>query len=167
MIAPILSFTAEEIWRHIPGEKEESVFLSDFPEIDPEFTDSEIERNWEVLWKIRDEVNKALEIRRQEKFIGNALEAKVTLYVNEETGKILEAYRSLLPTLFIVSSAEVGKISEVSEIAYKSNEINELAVLVERAEGEKCQRCWNWSVSVGKYEDHPGLCNRCHEAVTA
>jgi isoleucyl-tRNA synthetase len=167
MIAPILSFTAEEIWRHIPGEKEESVFLSDFPEIAPEFTDSEIERNWEVLWKIRDEVNKALEIRRQEKFIGNALEAKVTLYVNEETGKILEAYRSLLPMLLIVSSAEVGKISEVSEIAYKSNEINELAVLVERAEGEKCQRCWNWSVSVGKYEDHPGLCNRCHEAVTA
>ncbi len=167
MIAPILSFTAEEIWRHIPGEKEESVFLSDFPEINHTFIDNELEQKWDVLWKIRDEVNKALEIKRQEKFIGNALEAKVTLYVDEKTKKLLEEYRTFLPTLFIISSADINTISEAPEAAFKSTELDSAAILVERAEGEKCQRCWNWCVSVGKHEEHPELCERCHNVLTA
>lgn len=166
MIAPILSFTAEEIWRHIPGDKEESVFLSDFPKVNPEFVDSELEKKWELLWKIRNDVNRALEIKRQEKYIGNALEAKVTLYVDEATNAILDAYKSFLPTLFIVSDAEVSSISEAPATAYKCTEINALAIQIERAAGEKCQRCWNWSVSVGKHKTHPDLCHRCHEVLT-
>jgi isoleucyl-tRNA synthetase len=165
MIAPVLSFTAEEIWQHIPGEKEESVFLSDFPAVNEAFVDHELEERWENLWKIRDEVNKALEIKRREKFIGNALEAKVTLYVDEEREKLIEAYRAFLPTLFITSAAEVSSIREAPDNVYKSSEINNIAILVERAEGEKCQRCWNWKESVGTFEDHPALCQRCHKVL--
>ncbi len=166
MIAPILSFTSEEIWGHIPGEKEESVFLSDFPGVNTELLDEELEKKWEILWKIRDEVNKALEIKRKEKFIGNALEAKVTLFVDESINKMLEAFKTFLPTLFIVSAAEVRDIAYASETAYKSADFNQLYILIERAEGNKCQRCWNWSVTVGKSDDHPGLCKRCHEVIT-
>jgi len=165
MIAPILSFTAEEIWKHIPGDKEESVFLSDFPKVNPEFVDPELEKKWELLWKIRNEVNRALEIKRQEKYIGNALEAKVTLYVDEPTSAILEAYRSFLPALFIVSDTEVRSISEAPATAYKCTEINDLAINVERASGGKCLRCWNWRVSVGEHETHPDLCHRCYEVL--
>lgn len=166
MIAPILSFTAEEVWQHIPGKREESVFLSDFPKAYPEFTDNELERKWDILWKIRDEVNKALELKRQDKFIGNALEAKVTLYVDQTTDELLCAYKAFLPALFIVSSAETAKTSEAPETAYKSSEFDNLAILVERAEGEKCQRCWNWSVSVGKYQEHAELCQKCYDVIT-
>ena len=168
MIAPILSFTADEIWRHIPGSREESVFLSDFPEADREFIDKELEKRWEGLTKVRDEVNKALEIRRQEKFIGNALEAKVTLYVDDAVYSIVKEYSDYLPTLFIVSSAEaVIKDTGIPETAYKSSEIEGLAVLVEKAEGGKCDRCWNRSTSVGEFKDHPGICERCYKVVTS
>ena len=166
MIAPILSFTAEEIWRYIPGDKEESVFLSDFPKVNPEFVDNELEKKWELFWKIRDEVNKALEIKRQEKYIGNALEAKVTLYVDEATNPVLDAYRSFLPTLFIVSDTEIRNISEAPATAYKCTDINNIAIQIERAPGQKCQRCWNWSVSVGTHETHHDLCHRCFEVLT-
>lgn len=165
LTAPILSFTAEEIWSYIPGEREESIFLSNFSEVKAEFMDKELEKRWEGLLRIRDEVNKALEIKRQEKFIGNALEAKVTLYVGETTCRVLEEYKNFLPTLFIVSAVEVFKGTKAPEIAYKSSVIDDLAALVEKAEGRKCERCWNWSISVGQYEEHPGLCKKCCEVI--
>ena len=99
MMAPILSFTAEEMWRFIPEAPTESVFLSRFPEVESEFVDKELEKKWETLLHVRDEVNKALEIKRQEKFIGNSLEAQVKLYVNESDHKIFADYKIFLPTL--------------------------------------------------------------------
>ncbi|MBI5054991.1 MAG: isoleucine--tRNA ligase [Nitrospirae bacterium] len=167
MVAPVLSFTAEEIWQHIPGKKEESVFLSTFPEVKEEFIDTELEQTWERLAKVRDEVNKALEIKRQEKVIGNALEAKVTLFVNEEMSQLLEKYNEFLPTLFIVSAVEALKDSKAAETAYQSSEVEGLSVFVEKAEGNKCQRCWNWDVNVGKYETHPELCKKCYEVIAS
>ncbi len=167
MIAPILSFTAEEIWRHIPGDREESVFLSDFPEVDNDFLDQQLEQKWGKLSKIRDEVNKALEIKRQEKFIGNALEAKVVLFAGKEARAILDEYRDDLPALFIVSDVKIGETAEAPSTAYNSTEIKEMAIQVERAEGAKCQRCWNWSVSVGGHDDHPDLCKRCYAVITS
>jgi isoleucyl-tRNA synthetase len=167
MMAPILSFTSEEIWRFIPGKKEESVFLSVFPEVEPKYIDRELEQRWETLLSIRDEVNKALEIKRQERFIGNSLEAKVNLYVSEEIYKILKNYRALLPTLFIVSASEVFKDTQPPESSYRSPLIKGMAILVDRAEGKKCSRCWNWSPTVGSFNDAPELCRRCHEVVEA
>jgi len=166
MLAPVLSFTAEEIWQYIPGRKEESVFLSDFPEVNDEFVDKELEGKWADIAKIRDEVNKALELRRQEKFIGNALEAKVTIFAGESVAALLDQYRDYLPALFIVSSADLKDISGAPEAAYKSSEINGLVIQIEKADGNKCQRCWNWSSSVGAHKDHPELCERCCRVLT-
>jgi isoleucyl-tRNA synthetase len=167
LIAPILSFTAEELWKHAPGEKEESVFLSDFPEFNPEYEDAELEAKWEHIIKFRDEVNKALELKRQEKFIGNALEAKVKLFVDKKSLDFLSNYKDFLPTIFIVSSAEVTNDTSPPESALKSSEIEGLSILVEKAEGDKCQRCWNWDITVGKYNDFPDLCKKCHKVLSA
>jgi isoleucyl-tRNA synthetase len=167
MLAPILSFTAEELWRHIPGLKEESVFLSSFPEVHEEFIDSELETRWKALSEVRDEVNKALEIRRQDKFIGNALEAKVLVFADETGYALLEPYRSFLPTLFIVSGAELHKIAEAPPEAYRSEEKTGIAVVVGKAEGAKCLRCWIRDDSVGTFNDHPELCAKCHQVMTA
>ncbi|MDH4027547.1 MAG: isoleucine--tRNA ligase, partial [Nitrospirota bacterium] len=166
MIAPILSFTAEEIWVHIPGKKEESVFLAEFPEVNADFVDKELEKKWEGLARIRDEVNKALEIKRQEKLIGNSLEARVVLYVNDDTLKTLEEQRDFLTTLLIVSSSDIGKIQDAPVSVYKSPELKNVSIYVEKAEGDKCQRCWNRDISVGKHEDHPDLCDRCRKVLT-
>ncbi|MBI5408846.1 MAG: isoleucine--tRNA ligase [Nitrospirae bacterium] len=165
MLAPILSFTAEEIWRHIPGKKEDSVFLSAFPRVNPGLIDSDLEGKWENLSKIRDEVNKALEIKRQEKFIGNALEARVVLYVGDQLYRSLNEYKNFLPTLFIVSSAELIKDENIPEAAYRSPELKDLAIIIEKAEGNKCQRCWNWDVTVRKNEKFPELCKKCCEVI--
>ncbi len=166
LIAPILSFTAEEIWKYIPFKKEESVFLTEFPDVNYEFLDIELQKRWERLIEIRDEVNKALEIKRKERFIGNSLEAKVTLYVYENLYEFLERYDDFLSTLFIVSSARILKDANIPKEAYMSSEIDGLSILIERADGKKCERCWNWSIDVGKYPDHPDVCKRCHEVLT-
>jgi isoleucyl-tRNA synthetase len=167
MLAPILSFTAEEIWKHIPGEREESVFLADFPEVNDEFIDRDLEKKWENLAYIRNEVNKALEIKRQEKFIGNSLEAKVEIFAGDANLSLLENYRAFLPTLFIVSDADIFNNKDIPEAAYKSTEIDDLAILVEKAAGKKCQRCWNRDTSVGEYDNHPHLCEKCFRVITA
>ncbi len=165
MMAPILSFTSEEIWLHIPGNKEESVFLADFPVVEPEYIDRGLTAAWEKMLKIRNEVNKALEIKRQQKFIGNSLEARVALFVNDEDFDILNEHKAYLADLFIVSSAEIFKGKDPHEGSYASPEISGLAVLVEKASGEKCIRCWNWSEKVGTFKDHPELCDKCNEAL--
>jgi isoleucyl-tRNA synthetase len=167
LMAPILSFTSEEIWGFIPGKKEESVFLTRFPDIEQRFVAKDLEKRWEDLRTIRDEVNKALEIKRQEKFIGNSLEAKITLYVHDEDYRILQQYKTFLPTLFIVSSAEVFQDTSPPAESYKSEVRDGMAILILKAEGVKCSRCWNWRDSVGKQKDFPELCDRCHEVVAA
>jgi isoleucyl-tRNA synthetase len=164
LVAPILSFTAEELWQHIPGDKEKSVFLSEFPEVNNEFLDSELEKKWEGLVRVRDEVNKALEIKRQEKFIGNALEAKVKLYVDDEYFSLLDSYRDFLSQLFITSSAEIIKSPAPPE-AYMSAELKGIAVVIEIADGGKCQRCWNWDTHVGISDEYPDLCKKCFEVI--
>ncbi|MBI5050729.1 MAG: isoleucine--tRNA ligase [Nitrospirae bacterium] len=177
MITPILSFTAEEIWRYIPkmrnaecgmrnaeimqGSEAESVFLSVFPEVKEEFIDKGLEEKWKSLMEIRNEVNKALEIKRQERFIGNSLEAKVTLYADEAHYNLLEGHKNFLPVLFIVSDVILEKSLPPAE-AYKCAELSGLAVLIQRADGKKCERCWNWSITVGRFAEHPDVCEKCH-----
>ncbi|HDZ84328.1 MAG TPA: hypothetical protein ENH45_03830 [Nitrospirae bacterium] len=162
LIAPILSFTAEEIWTHIPGAKEESVFLAEFPEVEEKYIiDEALKNKWFTFAVIRDEVNKALEIKRADKLIGNALEAKVTIYVIDAVKAMLEEQGDFLPALFIVSAVDVKGFSEAPDSAYSSGEVENLAVLVEKADGSKCQRCWNRSISVGQFSEHPELCERC------
>lgn len=166
LMAPILSFTAEEIWGFMPGEKVESVFLSDFPIPDERYMKPDLEDRWARLIAIRDEVNKALEIKRQEKFIGNSLEAKVEIFLRGKDYKLLTQYRDFLPALFIVSAVTLSD-SEPVEKAYRSEEIPDLFISIERAPGRKCERCWNWSDSVGSFSDAPDICHRCYGVLKA
>jgi isoleucyl-tRNA synthetase len=159
LMAPVLSFTAEEIWKFIKDKDTESVFLSDFPKVNEKFIDQALEEKWDRLIAIRDEVNKALEIKRKERFIGNSLEAKVILYLSEEDFNLLSEYKDFLPTLFIVSQAEINKGGEGD---YKGESVS---ATVERAEGAKCQRCWNWSPSVGTFPEYPEVCGRCYNVI--
>ncbi|MFN3740533.1 MAG: class I tRNA ligase family protein, partial [Thermodesulfovibrionales bacterium] len=164
LLAPVLSFTAEEIWMHMPGKKNISVFLAEFPEPDEKFLDREIEERWQRLIAVRDEVNKALEIKRKEKFIGNSLEARVILYVPSEYQELLSKYREFLPYLFIVSQVEL-RTDKDKKGFFESEEIKTLSIDIERAEGKKCERCWNWSPSVGRFEEHPSICERCYNVL--
>ena len=177
LMAPVLSFTAEEIWGHIQTWKVasgradaeadgtgESVFFSSFPEVKEAFLDQDLEERWTRLIELRDEVNKALEIKRAEKFIGNPLEAKVILSLPESLRQLAGSYAEFLPVFFLVSGVEMssGPLTD----GYESPLIEGLRVLVERAAGNKCRRCWNWSGKVGAFPDAPDLCDRCHKVVT-
>ena len=170
LIAPILSFTAEEIWKYVPnnaGEQHDapSIFLAGFPEADDRCIDLELEKKWARLIAIRDEANKALEIKRKDKFLGNALEAELSLYLFEEDFSLLNEYEAFLPALFIVSKVSIQKSGTAAAEAYESPEIKGLFIKVGKAPGEKCERCWNRSTFVGTFSDHPGICERCHPAL--
>ena len=180
LIAPILSFTAEEIWKYVPQYRERagsqsaeagarhdapSIFLAGFPEADDKCIDLELEKKWARLIAIRDEANKALEVKRRDKFLGNALEADLSLYLSEEDFALLKGYEAFLPALFIVSKVSIQKSGLPVTDVYESPEINGLFIKVGKAPGEKCERCWNRSTFVGTFSDHPGICERCQAAL--
>ena len=155
MLAPILAVTADELWRHLPGKREESVHMAEFPtreSVAPLVNDELIAR-WERLSAIRDRVNAALEVKRQDKTIGTSLGARVTLAAAGETADLLRRHFDDLPMLFIVSQVEIRPTSG-----------DDLDVVVERAEGEKCGRCWRIVPSVSSEPATEGLCDRCIDA---
>ena len=173
IMAPILSFTAEEVWQSMragnlstePGSRaaQESVFLAAFPAPDARYLDQELEKKWDALFILRNEVNKALEIKRAERFLGNSLEAKVILHLPAKYGDLLAEGREFLPTFFIVSA--VGFSEQAMVDSYRSTEIEGLEIIIERAAGLKCQRCWNWSTTVGTFTAKPDICERCYNVV--
>jgi len=165
LMAPVLSFTAEELWSYIPGRSTESVFLSGFPVPEESFTDEAMEKRWDLLIAVRNEANKALEIKRKDKFIGNALEAKLVLYAPENFYQLLQDYSDFLPSLFIVSDVELLRPDLLTPDTYESTEMNGLFIKVERASGRKCARCWNWRPTVGNFEEHPLICEHCFHAI--
>ncbi len=171
LLAPILSFTSEEVWSHIrkisntDDRGVESVFLAGFPDINEKFIDDSLEDGWGKLIAVRDEANKAMEIKRKEKLIGNSLEAKLVFYTKDDLYKLLTDYKDFLPSLFIVSSVSVEKSQENLSDVYISPNNENLSIKVQKAEGTKCERCWNWSLKVGSFEEHPDICERCYHAL--
>ncbi len=170
LMAPVLSFTAEEVWGHVitkgvgtVGAGDASVFLASFPEVQERFIDVELEQRWKDLLLLRDEVNKALEIKRAEKFIGNSLEARLMIYLPDEYRQLAAAYAAFLPVFFLVSSVQLS--DESLEDAYEGVVVKGLRIRVERARGNKCQRCWNWSESVGTFSDIPEVCDKCYDVL--
>ncbi|MFB0519255.1 MAG: isoleucine--tRNA ligase [Acidobacteriota bacterium] len=161
LMAPILSFTAEEVWQFIPSgaEKPESVHLTTFPEPQLESIDQELITRWERLIALRQEVYKALEIARNKKLIGHSLDARVTLSLPEGWKGLIDQYLTQLPEILIVSAVELGE-GEGGEL-YHSTEIEGLRIRVNKAEWEKCERCWNYSPSVSDNREFPTLCRRC------
>lgn len=151
LMAPILCFTAEEAWRHLPKEDgdPESVHLLLFPEPKPEWIDEEVEGRWQRLLEVRDQVNKALEEARKGKLIGHSLDALVRIRGPKEVVELLRRYGEELREILIVSQVELEESSGA------------LRVEVEKARGGKCPRCWVYDEGIGAVEAHPDLCPRC------
>lgn len=162
LIAPVLSFTADEIWQSLPGERPASVFLSLFedglPGLSPhtEFDDA----YWARVMSVKTAVNKELERQRAEKRVGAALSAEVVLYCNEALKTELTRLGDELRFVLIVSSATVETLDNVSADAVETD-VEGLKVLVSPSQSEKCVRCWHHRPDVGSDTAHPELCQRC------
>lgn len=176
-IAPLMCFTAEEVWSHLQGKSVSrtasadgatpSVHMAEFQSPDQlrhGLLPSHLQRlaNWPKLIAIRNEVLKALEIVRQEKFIGTPLEARVILAAEGEVASLLQEYRSMLPILFIVSQVDINKGPLAGS---RQAEIPGLHLRIEKAMGQKCARCWNYSERVGEDSRYPEVCERCADAL--
>jgi isoleucyl-tRNA synthetase len=162
-MAPILSFTSEEIWELLPGQKPESVFLSRFPVPEEAVLDSTLDERYQKLIAIREVVTKALEEKRQDKVIGNALEADIHIVCSKgETIEFLESFGSDLADLFIVSGVTLEQSDAVPADAIQDEKVPGLGVTVSRTTGTKCERCWKFTADVGSFKDHPDICGRCH-----
>ena len=163
LIAPILSFTSDEIWKFMPhkeGDDVRNVVLNDFPTVEQEVDTGLIER-WEKIHAIRDDVKKALEIARTAKVIGASLESAVTIYATGEQLEFLRSVEPILTTVLIVSAVEI-KEGDGGEFKGDSG----IGVTVVHASGDKCERCWSYSDTVGEDAEHPTLCARCRAIVS-
>jgi isoleucyl-tRNA synthetase len=168
LIAPVLTFTAEEVWKFVPKTENmpESVQLIEWPQSHPEYLNTELEEKWTKLLALRGEITKALETARRNKIIGHSLDATVTVYAGEEEYADLNAVNEDLATILIVSQAKViPDMSQAPAGAYRPDDIN-LAVVVAPAEGEKCERCWIYDHTVGQDANHSTLCKRCSQVVS-
>lgn len=152
LLSPILAFTADEAFENLPNQKLESVHLAEFPKVSAR-DNSQLLSDWERIFSIRDEVLKRLEEARNEKQIGSSLEAKVILTADRETTRFLLPFYEDLRYIFIVSQVEV-------------HEGDAQNVEIQKADGAKCERCWNYSTRVGESEKYPTVCERCAGALT-
>ena len=168
LIAPTLVFTSEEVWKHLPksASAPESVHMSLFPAAQ-EMTgalDEKRSADWDRILAVREEVLKALEPARAGKLISSGLEARVTLIAKSDLAALLRKHAASLPGFFIVSQVEIADEGSVNGGATTSG-LEGLMIRVERALGSKCERCWNYSMHVGKYPDDPRICERCVAAL--
>jgi isoleucyl-tRNA synthetase len=150
LMAPVLAFTADEIWENIPGASDEaaSVHLTLFPACEDGWSDKALLARYEKLFDIRSAVTKALEDARNAKLIGRSEDAKVTITSGAETKEFLESFGEDLYFYFIVSQVELREGADMN-------------VTVEEAKGEKCERCWHYTTDVGADSRFPGVCGRC------
>jgi isoleucyl-tRNA synthetase len=167
LAAPILVFTSEEIWKHLPKLSCDliSVHLTLFPEpqaLRNSLNDQTVD-DWEFLYKLRQEVLKALEGAREKKIINSSLEARIVLGSDDlAVDSRIKKYWADLPALFIVSAVDAY---EAGLASFYSEAIPTLRVMVQRARGEKCERCWHYSTHVGENNRYPAICERCSEAL--
>ena len=160
MLAPMTVYTAEEIWKYMPhtkAEQVESVMLAYWPEVNEKYTNKELTEKWNKIIELKDVVAKELELERANKTIGNSLDAKVTLYADGEEYNFLMSNKELLQEVFIVSELAIEK--------NERREADKVGVKVEKADGEKCERCWTYSKTVGEDKEYSTLCHRCSEVM--
>ena len=158
VMAPILSFTAEEIWQHIPKRKEErqavSVHLLSWPQANSRYRNEALAQEFKVIFALRDPILKALEEERAKGAIGSSLEAKLILSLNASLSAVFEKYKNDLAFLFIVSQVELKRIEK-----------GEYVIEAVKADGQKCPRCWNFRADIGADALHPDICKRCAAAL--
>ena len=157
LLAPVLSVTMDELWRLLPGEREESVHMALFPRELEQWKDAALLERWSALAAVRDQVNLQLEEKRKDKTITANLSARVTVDAAAETAALLSEYRDFLPTLF--------GVSEVDLKTSGPQDLKTTAVAVDRATGTKCERCWRYVPEVSVEPERQGLCSRCVEAL--
>jgi isoleucyl-tRNA synthetase len=173
-MAPVLCHTAEDIWQFIPYQTPyKSVFEAGWVQVDEKWRNSQLAEFWQQVRKLRDDVNKVLEQARVEKKIGSSLEAKILLYIKDE--HLLYAVKKLNPDigngidelryLFLTSQVELLHSPEALQGSKYNLQLDSWGIAVVDAEGQKCDRCWNYSTHVGESVEHPLLCERCVPAL--
>jgi|TARA_B110000208_G_scaffold43329_1_gene57373 isoleucyl-tRNA synthetase len=162
LIAPVLSFTADELWQHIPGKRVESVFLSNFSETTEMLAEHEkfSDAFWDQILQIKTAVNRALEAKRADKSIGSSLSAEVDLYCAPELVESLAHLETELRFVLIVSRATVRPLTGAPNVA-TDTELSGLKLEITASAHEKCERCWHFTSDIGVSENHPTLCQRC------
>ncbi|MGD0844649.1 MAG: isoleucine--tRNA ligase [Geobacteraceae bacterium] len=163
LIAPLLSFTADEVWRYMPRQVEESVHLAEFPPLKPEQRNDGLVERWERIIKVRAEVSRALEQARVQKVIGHSLDAAVAIAAPPELAAFLLGYASELKSIFIVSKVEL--VEALSGEFYEAEGIPGMLIRVTAAPGAKCERCWCYDEEIGGDTEHPTICPKCLAAV--
>jgi isoleucyl-tRNA synthetase len=170
LLAPILSFTAEEIWTYMEAKDRlsGSIFLSQMPQADPTMLDRELADRWDRIFKERAEVLKALEEARTKGIIGHSLDAKVVLVSqnggpNSTLGNLIKAEKSKMQDVLIVSQADISEsvTSDSASVSWYQTELLNCQIAVSKAEGLKCERCWKYDTEVGSDASHPTVCPRC------
>lgn len=159
MLAPIITFTADEIWQFMPHDSSrntEHIVLNEYPALTGVEVDGDFTTKWELLHAVRDDVKKAVENARKEKVIGASLDAEIELFADGEMLDFLKANENELPAIFIASAV---RVTEGNGGDFHGE--LPIGVTVRKASGEKCERCWSYSDTVGKSSDHPTLCARC------
>lgn len=164
-MAPVLSFTAYEIWPLLPqpvdGKRESNVFVAEWYQGLFAMENADItQADWALISQVKDEVNRALEAKRKDGAIGGSLAAEVTLYANDELYAVLSKLEDELRFVFITSQARLEK-GEGGE----ATEMKGLQLSISKSDAEKCERCWHHRHDVGQNPEHPTICTRCVENV--
>ena len=173
LMAPVLSFTSEEIWGHIPessrpdsDQEAKSVHLAAFPDPKDQWIDEDLASKWERLLIVRGEVLRELEKFRHQRKIGASLDAQVWLYAKDSLHTFLKDYEEQLAGYFMVSDLQLIFWKDPLPVgAIEGQDLKELGISVGKAGGEKCARCWRYRNDIGRNHHHPGLCTRCTKVV--
>jgi isoleucyl-tRNA synthetase len=163
LTAPVLSFTADEVWRYMPKQPCESVHLAEFPPLRPAHRDDRLVERWERLIAVRAEVSKALEQARVQKVIGHSLDAAVAIAAPPELSQFLQEYAGELKNIFIVSKVEL--VDSLAGEYFQAEGIPGVQMRVTAAPGAKCERCWCYDEEIGQDAEHPTICPKCLAAV--
>lgn len=169
LMAPILSFTAEEVWEFIPAfsDKTGSVHLTRLPEVESRHIHPELAQRWERLLAVREEVAKALEAKRAEKIIGASQDALVRIHAGGELLEFLKSNESIWTPLLMVSDTTITEVNKKNPMAdsgaapFISQVLPSLSITVSPSPHPRCDRCWNYRKTVGDHPDQPSLCDRC------
>jgi isoleucyl-tRNA synthetase len=166
LMAPILPMTTDELWGYLPGRRDDSVHLADFPSNLEAFADAELAARWQRLMALRDGVNVEIEKLRKAKVVGKSEEAKVHLRATGGLAELLDRNREDLPTIFMTSNVVLAGSPDAGQGAVFTESDDSWATIVaSRADGVRCDRCWRYVPEVSAEPAHLGLCGRCEQAL--
>jgi isoleucyl-tRNA synthetase len=164
LMAPILSFTAEEVWLRVPHGSAPSVHMESFPEADPNLKDEKLNARWMKILAVRNEVLRVLEAARRDKVIGHPLDARVRLSLPPDLKEEFAGGEELFRNVFIVSQVTIEPETALTS-PVQGIDLPGLKIQAETASGEKCERCWVRSDKVGQFPEQPKICDRCYGVV--